>query len=59
MSGPQISVEQQNEVEREKQLARIRDRARVFRDTFSSPQGKLALEALVAKFTYALPARAF
>jgi hypothetical protein len=49
------TIEQDNEVERAKQVARIRDRARVFREVFTSPHGKQVMEAFLVKFGHALP----
>jgi hypothetical protein len=51
----QKTVEQENEIERHKQLTRIRDRARVFQEVFGGPRGQLALKALKDKFVHALP----
>lgn len=50
-----MSIEQENEVSRQEQLTRIRDRARVFREIFTSPHGKQIMEAFMVKFGHALP----
>lgn len=50
-----MSIEQENEIAKQEQLARIRDRARVFREIFTSPHGKLIMEAFMQKFGHALP----
>lgn len=57
---PEPSVEQQNEVERARQLQRIRERAQIFREVFGSPDhltkhGKIILDALHATFGRGLP----
>lgn len=51
----ELTVQEENTVAREKRDARIRDRARSFRELFSLPQGKIVLEALNAKFSHSLP----
>ena len=55
-----LTAEQQNAVEREKALARIRDRARIFREVFGArgahtPHGQVIIDALLAKFGHSLP----
>jgi hypothetical protein len=47
-----LTVEQENEIAREKRLSEIRDRARVFREILGSPRGQLVLEALRKAFNY-------
>jgi hypothetical protein len=44
------TVEQENEVERERRKSLLRDQARVFRELFSTPSGKVVLDALNANF---------
>lgn len=44
------TVEQENEIEREKRKTKLRDQARVFRELFSTSLGKTVLEALNANF---------
>jgi hypothetical protein len=46
------SVEEENEVEKAKALARIRDRARLFRETFGSTRGSLVLDEIRRAFKY-------
>lgn len=50
-----MSIEQENEVKRQEQITRMRDRARVFREIFTSPHGKQIIEAFMVKFGHALP----
>jgi len=50
-----LTVLEENTLERERIKAKIRDRARIFREAFGTPQGQMAFAALVEKFTYALP----
>jgi hypothetical protein len=54
-----VSVEkpiaEANEIERARQLAIIRDKARIFIEVLNNPRGKLVLAALKAKFSHALP----
>ena len=55
-----MNVEEENQVNREKRLARIRDQARIFREVFGtweSPtsHGKVMLDALNTKFSHVLP----
>lgn len=47
------TVDQENEIEREKRKSVLRDQARVFRELFSTPLGKTVLETLHAKFATA------
>ncbi len=49
------TVEQDNAVEKAKRLAKFKDQARVFREIFDSPHGKIVLAALNTKFSHALP----
>jgi hypothetical protein len=56
----ELTVQEQNAVERERVRTHIRDRARIFREVFGSwdqptPQGKVVLDALLSKFGHALP----
>lgn len=44
------TVEQDNEIERAKLKAKLRDQARQFREVFSTPLGKSVLELLAVKF---------
>ena len=44
------TVEQDNEIDKARLLAALRDRARVFRELFSTPLGKTVLETLDAAF---------
>lgn len=44
------TVEQENDIERERRKAKLRDQARVFRELFSTSLGKTVLEALNANF---------
>jgi hypothetical protein len=54
------TVEEQNEIERERVRTRYRDRARIFREVFGlwdkpTTHGKVILDALLAKFGHELP----
>lgn len=49
------TVEQDNEVEKSRLLAALRDRARVFRELFSTPLGKTVLETLEGSFGRGTP----
>lgn len=44
------TVEQENEIAFAKRQSEARDRARVFRELFTTPHGKLVLQILDAKF---------
>jgi hypothetical protein len=46
------SVEEENEVEKAKALARIRDRARLFKEAFGSTRGSLVLDEIRRAFRY-------
>lgn len=55
-----MSIEQENEAERERMRTVLRDRARVFRELLGTwekptPHGKIVLDALLAKFGHVLP----
>lgn len=55
-----MNVDEENQVNREKRLARIRDQARIFREVFGgwdtpTAHGKVMLDALNTKFSHALP----
>lgn len=57
---PETTVEQQNEVERQRQLQKRRERTQIFREVFGTPEaltkhGKLILESLHASFGRGLP----
>lgn len=49
------TVEQDNEITRAKEIGRIRERSRIFVELFQTPQGKIVLESLHAKFAHSLP----
>ena len=54
------TVEQDNEIERARQLARLRERAQIFREVFGTvdaptKHGKIILDALHATFGRGLP----
>lgn len=51
----ELTVDEENQVRREKLRQQIRDRARIFREVLDSPHGKLVLAALNTKFSHALP----
>jgi hypothetical protein len=56
----ELNVDEENQVQREKRLQQIRDRARIFREVFGAwdkptPHGKIVMDALLAKFGHALP----
>ena len=46
------TVDEDNEIERAKALARLIDRARLFRETFSSGRGALVLDEIRKAFKY-------
>lgn len=55
-----LSVEQQNQLERERKLSQMRERAQIFREVFGEPDkptkhGKLILDALHSAFGRGLP----
>jgi hypothetical protein len=50
-----MTIEEDNEVSKQERLARLRDRARVFREVFTSPHGKQIMDAFMVKFGHALP----
>lgn len=57
---PETTVEQQNEVERQRKLQQRREKAQIFREVFGTPDaltkhGKLILEALHASFGRGMP----
>jgi hypothetical protein len=47
-----LSVEEENELAKAKKLAELRDRARLFRETFGSTRGSLVLDATRKAFNY-------
>lgn len=50
MTKSERPIEEENRLEREKRLAKIRDRARIFREVLANPRGKLFLELLTESF---------
>lgn len=46
------AVEEDNAVAKAQRLAKIRDRARIFREVLGSPHGQIILDALRASFGY-------
>lgn len=44
------TVEQENLIEKEKRLSKIRDRARIFREVLATQRGQLVIDALVESF---------
>jgi hypothetical protein len=52
MAERPLTVEEDNELAKQQALSRIRERARIFRETFLSPRGALVLETLRTNFGY-------
>lgn len=52
MADRLLTVEEENELARAKRLGEIRDRARLFRETFGSSRGSLVLDAVRKAFNY-------
>lgn len=46
------TVDEDNQLAKEKKLSQIRDRARIFREVLGSPRGQLVLDALRHNFGY-------
>lgn len=60
LSVAELSVDEQNAVDRERLKTTLRDRARIYREVFGTwdkptVHGKVILDSLLAKFGHALP----